>query len=139
MKGFFLITLLLVYATVCTTQENRVHSEHARPAVGWDSLKGMIAYPEIARRAGVEGISNVAVKLDSTGTVIDIMISGYDIFDSSIEQAIKKMRWLPEMENGKPKPASLFFDVQFQYRNTKGPLRRTLIIEADKATTKPEK
>ncbi|MEW5798224.1 MAG: energy transducer TonB [Bacteroidota bacterium] len=139
MKGFFLITLLVVYATVCTAQENRVHSEHARPAVGWDSFKEMIIYPEIARRAGVEGISNIAVKLDTSGAVIDIMISGYDIFDSSIEQAIRKARWLPEIENGKPKPASLFFDVQFQYRNTKGPVRRTLIIEADKANAKPEK
>ena len=139
MKRFFLIAVLVLYATVSTAQENRVHSDHARPAVGWDSLKGMIVYPEIARRAGVEGISNVAVKLDTTGAVIDIMISGYDIFDSSIEQAIKKTRWIPEMENGKSKPASLFFDVQFQYRNTKGPLRRTLIIEADKTNTKPEK
>lgn len=139
MKKFFLIAGLVILATVCYAQENRTRSEHARPAVGWDSLKGMIIYPEIARRAGVEGISNVAVKLDTTGAVVDIMISGYEIFDASIEQAIKRTRWLPEMENGKTKPASLFFDVQFQYRNTKGPLRRTLIIEAEKANTRPER
>lgn len=132
MKRSFLIVSLVVLAMDCFAQGNRIHNGHARPVIGWDSLKSAIVYPEIARRAGVEGISNVAVKLDTTGAVIDIMISGYDIFDSSIEQAIKKTRWLPEMEGGRPKPVSLFFDVQFQYKNTKGPARRTLIIEADK-------
>ncbi len=138
MRRSFLIAALIALATDCFAQGNRIQNDHAHPAVGWDSLKSTIVYPEIARRAGVEGISNVAVKLDTTGAVIDIMISGYDIFDSSIEQAVKKARWFPEVENGRPKPTSLFFDVQFQYRNTKGPLRRTLIIEADKVNARPE-
>ncbi|MBI2428456.1 MAG: energy transducer TonB [Ignavibacteriales bacterium] len=132
MKRFFVIAAAIVVAVLCVTKTTYAQNEHARPAVGWDSLKSMIVYPEIARRAGVEGLSNVAVKIDASGTVVDIIISGYDIFDDAIEQAVKKISWIPEMENGKAVSTSVFFDVQFQYRNTKGTVRKTLVIEAEK-------
>lgn len=132
MNRFFVVVVFIVLTLLCVPKMTYAQTEHARPSVGWDSLKSMIVYPEIARRAGVEGLSNVAVKIDASGAVVDIIISGYDIFDAVIEQAVKKTSWIPEMENGKSVPTSVFFDVQFQYRNTKGIVRKTLVIEAEK-------
>lgn len=139
MKNILVVIVCALLGSYSTAQVQRPINDLARPSAGWDSLKSMIVYPEIARRAGVEGLSNVAVKLDTAGNVVDIMISGYDIFDTSIEGAIKKAAWLPEMDNGKARSTSVFFDVQFQYRNTKGPLKRILTIEADKTNAKPQK
>lgn len=132
MKHVYVLIALIIFSIQCFAQSSPRSTEHARPSIGWDSLKSMIVYPEIARRAGVEGLSNVAVKIDASGAVVDIIISGYDIFDAAIEQGVKKTSWIPEMENGKSVPTSVFFDVQFQYRNTKGTVRRTLLIEAEK-------
>lgn len=139
MKHISVIIALIILSMQSFAQSNSSSTDLARPSIGWDAFKNTIVYPEIARRAGVEGISNVAVKLDTTGRVIDIMISGYNIFDASIEQAVKKATWIPQRENGAPRATSVFFDVQFQYRDTKGSYKRTLVIEADKPNGKAEK
>lgn len=109
----------------------------ARPSAGWDVLKSKIAYPEIARRAGVEGTSNVAVKVDTSGNVVDIIISGYPIFNGPIEDAVKKVSWTPERDGMKVHSSSVFFDVQFQFRSSGGMQKKVLVIEADKP--RPEK
>ncbi len=129
MKQIFVVFLL---AVSCMYAQPMRGNQSAKPAVGWDSLKSLMSYPEIARRAGVEATSNVAVKIDSAGNVVDIMISGYNIFDSAIENAVKKVKWQPEMDNNKRRASSVFFDVQFRYKTTTDSQKRTLIIETDK-------
>jgi TonB family protein len=124
--------LVILFFGVCFGQSNSAQRDPAYPALGWDSLKTAIQYPEIARRAGVEGISNVAVKIDSVGNVVDIMISGNAIFNNAIEDAVRNVTWQPGIENYKVRTSSVFFEVQFRYRDSKLKNKRVIVIEAEK-------
>ncbi len=103
----------------------------AKPEIGWDSLKSLIVYPEIARRAGVEDIARVSVEIDSLGNVISIGFGGYGIFSNSVKSTLRKIKWIPEMYNGKKRSSEVVFDVQFQLQEKKNfPKRRVLEIES---------
>jgi len=133
LRSILYITAFFMAVSVCFSQPARpMVNESARPAVGWDSLKNMIAYPEIARRAGVQGYANVSMELTETGAVESVSISGYGIFSSNIEEIVKKLQWLPEMQNGKSVRATVVFELQFQLRSMQDmPKKRVLIIESD--------
>ncbi|HAP35368.1 MAG TPA: hypothetical protein DCQ28_05285 [Bacteroidetes bacterium] len=103
----------------------------AKPEIGWDSLKSLIVYPEIARRAGVEDIARVSVEIDSLGNVTSIDFGGYGIFSSSVKSTLRKIKWTPETYNGKKRASEVVFDVQFQLQEKKNfPKRRVLQIES---------
>ncbi|MHB1049525.1 MAG: energy transducer TonB [Bacteroidota bacterium] len=132
MKTPNLIFLVLLIVSIGTAQTTSPVTDAARPAAGWDSLKSMITYPEIARRAGVQGYVNVSVELSETGKVESVLISGYGIFNSNVEEIVKKMKWIPEMRNGKPVKTTVVFELQFQLKNYQDmPKKRVIIIESD--------
>jgi TonB family protein len=128
-KIFFLCFLS---ASIAAGQSSNTHHEAAYPALGWDSLRYQIAYPELARRTGVEGVVSVAVKIDSVGNVIDVIVSGNSIFSSTIEAAVKNVVWQPDIANYKIRSSTVFFDVRFQYRDPKASKKKVLLIETDK-------
>ena len=132
MKTQNLIFLVLLIVSIGTAQTPPMVTDAARPAAGWDSLKSMITYPEIARRAGVQGYVNVSGELSETGTVESVSISGYGIFNSNVEEIVKKMKWIPDMRNGKPVKTTVVFELQFQLKNYQDmPKKRIMIIESD--------
>lgn len=126
-----LLTLALVSFAVAQTP-TRPANDPARPVVGWDSLKSMIPYPEIARRAGVQGYANVSVDIDENGAVGAVSVSGYGIFRPPVEETVRRVQWLPEFANGRPVKTSVVFEIQFQLKNVQDmPKKRVLIIESD--------
>ncbi len=126
MKSFCISVLLLV--SFCYSQDAMVE---AKPEIGWDSLKSLIVYPEIARRAGVEDIARVSIEIDSLGNVTSIDFGGYGIFSSSVKSTLRKVRWVPETYFGKKRASEVVFDVQFQLQEKKKfPKRRMLMIES---------
>lgn len=127
-----LISFLVVSSLVVAQTPGRSLHDLARPAAGWDSLKSQIAYPEIARRAGVQGYSNVSVEIDENGKVLTVSVSGQGIFRSNIEEVVKASRWLPEINNGKAVKSTVVFELQFQLKNIQDmPKKRVLIIESE--------
>jgi TonB family protein len=133
LRSIVQFTAIFLLVSVCYSQTPRpTINEAARPAVGWDSLKNMIIYPEIAQRAGIQGYANVAVELTESGTMESVSVSGYGIFSSNIEQIVKKLKWMPEVQNGKPVRSTVVFELQFQLRSIQDmPKKRVLIIESD--------
>jgi hypothetical protein len=126
MKTFCIFILILV--TFGYSQEALVE---ARPEIGWDSLKSLIVYPEIARRAGVEDIARVNVEIDTLGNVVSVDFGGSGIFSSSVKSTLRKIKWIPETFHGQKRTSQVVFDVQFQIQNTKNfPKRRMLLIES---------
>jgi TonB family protein len=115
--------------------------QSAHPAVGWDLLKSLIRYPELARRAEIEEYVYVTLKLDSSGNVININVCGhsnYLIFEQPIKDAINSVRWLPEVSNGAKRNAIVQFQIQFKFRRQSAlPKRIEFIIEADKPIIRP--
>jgi TonB family protein len=135
-KYLFLSILLIAFEL-----HAQFPDQSARPLVGWDSLKSLIRYPELARRAEIEQYVYVTVELDSTGNVRNINVCGhynYLIFEQPIKDAISSVRWLPEISNGTKRNAIVQFQIQFKFRQRSAmPKRVDLIIEADKPIIPP--
>jgi hypothetical protein len=131
------LILVVLFLTSSLFSQSLDKISEARPEIGWDSLKSLIMYPEIARRAGVEDESRVYVSLDADGKVIEVDFAGYGIFASSVKSLITKIKWLPEIFNGKPRASQLVFDIKFQLKGIrKFPQRRVLTIEAENSDFK---
>ena len=107
------VLFLLAVSCVFSQTVNRPANDPARPAIGWDSLKSLIAYPEIARRTGVQGYSDVSVEVDSLGNVGDVEVSGFGIFNQPVKEVVKNVKWLPELSKGKPKAATVLMEINF--------------------------
>ena len=126
MKTLFVSLLLIV--SFSYSQDNLVE---AKPEIGWDSLKSLIVYPEIARRAGIEDIARVNVEIDADGNVIAVDFGGAGIFSNSVKSTLRTIKWIPETYNGKKRGSQIVFDVQFQIQDMKNfPKRRVLLIES---------
>lgn len=123
------LSILMLIVTISAFSQNK--NNEARPAIGWDSLKTLFVYPEIARRAGVEEAARVSVTLDSTGRVTNVEFAGAGIFSQTVKSVVRSVQWVPESYNGKNRSSEIVFDVQFQLKNKKAfPKRRVLTIES---------
>jgi len=131
MKNIAVVLLLAVSCAFSQTTKRPV-DEPARPVIGWDSLKSLITYPEVARRTGVQGFSNVSVELDSAGNVSDVEVSGFGIFNQAVKEVVQSAKWFPEISSGKAKATILLLEFQFQLKPAqKMPKKKVVIIEAE--------
>lgn len=128
MNKILIIAACIVLSIPAFAQEGK--SESA-PAAGWDAFKASIDYPEIARRAGVQGIVDVAVSFDASGKVSGVKTVGYGIFEQPIRDAVKKAKWTPQRAaNGKGYDEA-YFTVEFKFKEREMPARRVLVIERE--------
>ncbi len=77
-------------------------------------------YPEIARKAGIEGSVWVKVLVDKDGNVRDAIIlkeSGANAgFEEAALEAAKKSIWRPAMQNKQPVALWVAYEVKFQLK-----------------------
>ncbi len=79
--------------------------EPPTPKGGFRSIQKALKYPEIARKAGIEGRVTVHVLVSEKGIVIKTKILqslGHTGCDQAAVNAIKKVRWNPAMQRDKP-------------------------------------
>ena len=125
--SFFLLIALRHHAFSQDQQDNE-----AVPILGWDSLKKMVIYPEIARRAEFETHSNVEIQIDSAGNVGQIKITGGELFHQMIQDLVKTVKWYPAHIGGKARSTVIYFEIQFRLRQPEdNPKHRILVIERD--------
>ncbi len=97
MKFVAFITVLLLCSNLCLSQIN----SNPSPTIGWDSLKSLLKYPELARRAGLEGNAIVTIDLRSTGEIFGIDISSNaEIFKEFLKHVLQNVKWNPAVKNG---------------------------------------
>ena len=75
------------------------------PVGGYGTIRKHLHYPELARKAGIQGHVLVAVKLDRNGSVMNTRIKeslGPNGCDEAAMNAIKAVKWKPAMKNNKP-------------------------------------
>ena len=77
-------------------------------------------YPEIARKAGIEGKVWVKVLVDKNGNVKDAMVlkdSGTNAgFEEAAVDAAKQSKWKPAMQNKQPVAVWVSYEIKFQLR-----------------------
>ncbi len=82
------------------------------------SLQKYIQYPQIARRAGVEGQVIVGVLIDEIGNSLKTTIlkdSGSNIgFEAAAQDAVMKIKWIPAKQRDKPVKVWIYVAVRFK-------------------------
>ena len=100
------------------------------PKIGWDSLAKSIRYPELARRAGLEGCYSMDVLIDTNGVVKSLEFADVpDVFRDPIERAFRSTKWSPALWAGERTDSKMKLPVVFFLRGyRKG---NALVIEAE--------
>ncbi len=73
------------------------------PIGGLKAIQQNVKYPEIAKRAGIQGRVYVKAYVDSTGNVARTMLLrgiGAGCDEAALD-AVKKVKFIPGMQNGK--------------------------------------
>ncbi|MBD3377065.1 TonB family protein [candidate division KSB1 bacterium] len=81
------------------------YDEPPQPIGGFPAIQRNLKYPEIARKAGVEGRVVVNVLIDENGRVVDAKILkslGNNGCDEAAIEAIKSVKWKPAKQRDKP-------------------------------------
>ncbi len=87
--------------------------ENATPPVAL--ANGMPAYPEQARREGVEAVVVVKYVVSETGTVQNItVVRGHPLFDAAVLAAMRSWRFTPAMVDGRP--VAVFRTFKFPFK-----------------------
>jgi protein TonB len=83
---------------------------------GLEGLQRNIVYPEIARLAGIEGRVTVQFVIDQRGNVINpVVVRGIGAgCDEAAIEAVKKARFTPGMQRGRPVKVSYTLPITFR-------------------------
>lgn len=95
------------------------YDEPPEPIGGFSAIQSNLRYPEIARKAGVEGKVIVQVQIDEKGNVGRTKIAkslGNNGCDEAAIEAIKKVKWKPAMQRDKPVKVWISIPVVFQLK-----------------------
>ena len=86
---------------------------------GMKALQANVKYPELARKAGIEGTVFVQFIVNKQGvpTHIHVVRGIGGGCDQSAINAIKKARFTPGMQRGRPVPVRMSIPVRFQLQN----------------------
>ncbi|MBI3110767.1 MAG: energy transducer TonB [Ignavibacteriales bacterium] len=90
------------------------------PIGGMAAIQANVIYPEIARRAGIQGTVYVEVFIDEKGDVVKASVKqgiGAGCDESAIE-AIKKTKFRPGTQRGKPVKVRLAVPIRFILKKT---------------------
>ena len=95
------------------------YDEPPTPLGGFGSIQKNLKYPEIARKAGVEGKVIIHVLVDAKGNVVKTKVLkslGNNGCDEAAIAAIKKVKWKPAMQRDKPVKVWVSIPVIFQLK-----------------------
>jgi periplasmic protein TonB len=103
-----------------STQENEIYfvkvEEMPEPIGGMKTIQEKILYPEIAKRAGIEGRVFVLAFIDETGNVADAKVIkgvGHGLDEAALE-AVKQTKFIPGKQKGEPKKVQVSIPIVFK-------------------------
>lgn len=94
------------------------------PVGGLAALQKKIVYPEIVRRAGIQGTAIVNVLIDASGKILETktqMSSGNEALDLAAIAAIEGVSWKPAEKDRKPIKTWITVPIKFKLHNEKKP------------------
>lgn len=86
---------------------------------GTARLHELVVYPELARKAGMEGLVVVKVVVEPDGTVSypEVIRSSGDLLDNAAVDAVTQLRFRPGLQRGQPVRVSFAVPVRFRLRD----------------------
>lgn len=93
-------------------------SVNKQPYVDNSQIMGKLVYPELAKKAGLEGKVVLRVLVRRNGTVKKYLVekSDSELFNKSAGDAVMKTQFLPALQNGKPVACWLSVPISFKLR-----------------------
>lgn len=93
-------------------------TETINPKPDYDAFSMHLRYPEIARRADIEGPMVIRIALDSNGRIrrYSYDISLGPLFEKAVDEALKYTTFTPEKRNGKAVSSTITMPVMFRLR-----------------------
>jgi protein TonB len=95
------------------------YDEPPAPIGGFGAIQKALRYPEIARKAGIEGRVIVQVLVSEKGSVVDTRIMkslGHSGCDEAAVKAIKSVKWKPALQRDKPVKVWVAIPVIFRLK-----------------------
>lgn len=95
------------------------YDEPPAPIGGFSAIQQALVYPELAKKAGIEGTVMVHVKINENGEVIDTKILkplGNCGCNEAAIAAIKAIKWKPAKQREKPTSVWISVPVQFKLK-----------------------
>lgn len=95
------------------------YDEPPQPIGGFAAIQRNLKYPEIARKAGVEGRVMVHVQISEKGAVVNtkILVSlGNNGCDEAAVDAIRSVKWKPAMQRDRPVKVWVAIPVVFKLK-----------------------
>lgn len=86
------------------------------PIGGIQSIQEKILYPELAKRAGIEGRVFIQAFIDETGSVADAKVIkgvGHGLDEAALE-AVKQTKFTPGIHKGEPVKVQVSIPIQFK-------------------------
>ncbi|MFQ5823312.1 MAG: TonB family protein [bacterium] len=99
--------------------EFQPYDEPPQPVGGFGEIQKNLQYPEIARKAGIEGRVIVLALVSEEGKVIDTRISeslGQSGCDEAAVNALKSVKWKPAVHKGEPVKVWVAVPVLFKLK-----------------------
>jgi len=95
------------------------YDEAPQPIGGFPAIQKKLKYPEIARKAGIEGTVIIYAKINTQGVVINTKVVkplGNSGCNEAAISAIKQVKWKPAMQRDKPVTVWVSVPVKFKLR-----------------------
>ncbi len=96
------------------------YDEPPEPIGGFAAIQENLIYPEIARRAGIEGTVTVYARVSENGDVIDtrilVPLNENNGCNEAAVAAIKSIKWKPARAKGKPVAVWVSIPVRFKLK-----------------------
>ncbi|MBN1999727.1 energy transducer TonB [candidate division KSB1 bacterium] len=95
------------------------YDEAPEPIGGFAAIQKNLVYPEIARKAGVEGRVYVQIIVDEKGNVVSAKVQkslGNNGCDEAAIAAIKSVKWRPAKQRDKPVKVQVGIPVVFKLK-----------------------
>lgn len=130
MKTIFTLTLLIVVAVPSAGMFQQDPKDTAayfvtaekmpEPVGGMAAIQKHVHYPELPKKAGIQGMVYVEAYIDEAGNVVRTGITKgvHPALDKAASDAIAKTKFKPAMQRGKPIKARLSVPIRFRL-NTK--------------------
>ncbi len=95
------------------------YDEAPQPLGGFAAIQKNLVYPELDRRAGIEGTVVVLAKVSETGEVVDtrvIVPLGSSGCNEAAIAAIKSVRWIPAKQRDVPVAVWISIPIRFKLK-----------------------
>lgn len=95
------------------------YDEAPQPIGGFEAIQKKLVYPEIARKAGIEGQVTVYAHINERGEVVDTKILvplGNSGCNEAAVAAIKAVKWRPAKQRDKPVAVWVSIPVRFRLK-----------------------